>query len=45
MKGDAACLRDVRIHHYFGIDLDMVWLVVEKRLPLLQERVLRLLSE
>ena len=34
-----AGLRDVLIHHYFGVDLETVWLVVEKRLPVLAERI------
>ena len=34
-----AGLRDVLIHHYFGVDLESVWLVVEKRLPTLAERI------
>lgn len=32
-------LRDVLIHHYFGVDLDSVWLVVEGRLPGLLQRL------
>lgn len=37
-------LRDVLIHHYFGVDLETVWLVVEKRLPALSERIEFILS-
>ena len=33
MRDDAERLRDILIHHYFGIDLDAVWLVVEHDLP------------
>lgn len=39
-----AGLRDVLIHHYFGVDLETVWLVVEKRLPALSERIEFILS-
>ncbi len=39
-----AGLRDVLIHHYFGVDLETVWLVVEKRLPDLSERIKFILS-
>ena len=34
-----AGLRDILIHHYFGIDLDIVWLVVEKRLPAVEKHI------
>jgi uncharacterized protein with HEPN domain len=34
-----AGLRDVLIHHYFGVDLDTIWLVVENRLSVLSERI------
>lgn len=30
---EAAALRDVLIHKYFNIDLEIVWAVVEKELP------------
>ena len=39
-----AGLRDVLIHHYFGVDLDSVWLVVESRLPHLLQRLEPLLA-
>ena len=40
-----AGLRDVLIHHYFGVNLETVWLVVENRLPLLRKTVETLLAE
>jgi len=40
-----AGLRDVPIHAYFGIDLDIVWQVVTDRIPELERRVRDLLGE
>ena len=40
-----AGLRDKVIHDYFGVDLDIVWAVVEKDLPILRRAIDRLLSE
>ena len=34
-----AGLRDILIHQYFGVDLETIWLVVEKRLPNLLKRI------
>lgn len=34
-----AGMRDVLIHHYFGVNLDTVWEVVENHLPTLREAV------
>jgi uncharacterized protein with HEPN domain len=40
-----AGLRDKLIHEYFGVDLELIWKVVEDDLPHLRERVERLLLE
>jgi uncharacterized protein with HEPN domain len=40
-----AALRDVLIHQYFGVDLNLVWEIVEGRLPALKRDVEALLSE
>jgi len=40
-----AGLRDKVIHDYFGINLEMVWAVVEKDLPALRRAIDHLLSE
>jgi uncharacterized protein with HEPN domain len=32
-------LRNVLIHEYFGVDIDIVWRVVERRLPTLKHHV------
>jgi uncharacterized protein with HEPN domain len=37
-------MRDVLIHHYFGVKLDTVWEVVEHHLPPLKATVDRLLK-
>lgn len=37
-------LRNVLVHEYFGVDLDIVWGVVEKRLPVLKGQVQKLLG-
>jgi len=38
---EASALRHVLIHEYFGIDLKVVWAVVEKELPPLKASVLQ----
>jgi len=40
-----AGLRDKVIHDYFGVNLDIVWAVVEKELPALRTAIDQLLSE
>jgi uncharacterized protein with HEPN domain len=40
-----AGMRDMLIHEYFGVDLEIVWGVVEKRLPELEKAVKALLEQ
>jgi uncharacterized protein with HEPN domain len=40
-----AGLRDILIHAYFGVDLDIVWQIATERLPELRLRVHKLLAE
>ncbi|MGM0576194.1 MAG: HepT-like ribonuclease domain-containing protein [Myxococcota bacterium] len=39
-----AGMRDRVIHGYFGVDLELVWEVVERHLPPLKDRIDRLLG-
>ncbi len=38
-------LRNVVIHHYFGVDLSIVWVIIKKQLPELKKAVISLLEE
>ena len=40
-----AAFRDVAIHEYFGIDVDVVWDIVQNKLPALHRQIQQLLSE
>ncbi len=42
---DIAGMRDKLIHHYFGVDLEVVWDTVEKDLPALKKQVKKILAE
>jgi uncharacterized protein with HEPN domain len=37
-------MRDVLIHEYFGVDLELTWKTVQKDLPLLKQELLSLLE-
>ena len=40
-----AGMRDKLIHHYFGIDLEIVWKVSREELPALRPEIIHLLQE
>ena len=40
-----AGMRDKVIHHYFGVDYDIIWDVVVNKVPVLRERMESILSE
>ncbi len=40
-----AGFRNVLVHDYLGIDLDRVWRVVEKDIPVLKEKIQRILED
>ena len=40
-----ARMRDRLIHDYFGVDLDIVWRVLQTNIPALQQEVRRILAE
>jgi len=42
---DIAGMRDKLIHNYFGVDIDTVWLTVEKDIPDLKEEISRLIEK
>lgn len=37
--------RNILIHEYFGVDLDLVWLVVKKELPVLKRNIKKILEK
>ena len=40
-----AGMRDKLIHHYFGVDYDLVWDVIENHIPKLKEAIKLILNE
>jgi len=38
-------LRDKLIHHYFGVDYDLIWDVIENLIPKLKETIKLILNE
>ena len=38
-------MRNILVHHYFGIDLDAVWTVIERDLPNLKRAAAAILTE
>jgi uncharacterized protein with HEPN domain len=42
---DIIAMRNILVHHYFGIDLDAVWSVVERDIPELKLNIQAILSQ
>ena len=42
---ETAGLRNVIAHEYFGLDMDIIWDVVQTRIPLLTEQVKQITAE
>lgn len=42
---DMIGMRNILVHHYFGIDLDAVWSVVERDIPELKMNLLSILDD
>lgn len=40
-----AGLRDILAHEYFGVDLEILWDIVENKLPALKKEIFRLLKK
>ena len=40
-----AGLRDILIHEYFGIDVNIIWDIIQNKLPSLEREVKKILSE
>jgi uncharacterized protein with HEPN domain len=40
-----AGLRDILIHEYFGIDVEIIWDILEHKLPVLEREVKNILLE
>ena len=42
---DVVALRNILVHHYFGVDLDEIWDTVQSDLPFLKVRVDRMVKD
>ena len=40
-----AAMRDRLIHDYFGVDLELVWDVVQRRVPELRSQIAKILED
>lgn len=42
---DIIAMRNILVHHYFGIDEEAVWLVVERDIPELKQNIQAILTD
>jgi len=42
---DMVGMRNILVHHYFGIDLEAVWSVVDRDIPELKQNILGILQD
>jgi len=38
-------LRNIIVHEYFGVDLDIIWKTIEKKLPELKRQLKKVMGE
>ena len=44
-KSSIASTRDKMIHHYFGVDLNIIWEIIKKDLPVLEKQIKKIKKE
>jgi uncharacterized protein with HEPN domain len=42
---DIVAMRNLLVHHYFGIDIEAVWIVVERDIPELKQKIQIIMSD
>jgi uncharacterized protein with HEPN domain len=42
---EIAGMRDKLIHKYFGVNLELVWVTIKNKLPVLKNQILKILKE